>query len=41
MGGPRVPALSARAGIPFDDPFPAIDALIEQMKSIREQVPVP
>ena len=41
IGGPKVPDLSDLAGMPLDDAVPAIDALIEQMKSIREQVPVP
>ncbi|MGE3675132.1 MAG: hypothetical protein AB7K71_36020, partial [Polyangiaceae bacterium] len=41
IGGPKVPDLSDLAGMPLDDAVPAIDALIEQMKAIREQVPVP
>ncbi len=40
-GGPKVPDLSDLAGMPLDDAIPAIDALIDQMKGIRDQVPVP
>ena len=41
VGAPEVPDLSNLAGTPLDEVVPPIDAIVDQLTTVRDMIPVP